>query len=360
MQTDENKFTALLRKYLDNQAEPAEIQELMGMIKSGLYDKRLKQVIDRALLEERSIHQEEVTPGESARKDISLEAAHHLLQKILSSEEQTAQLIPAAGATIRYGRWLSAAAVLLVLLTGWWFFLHRTEKELVKTAVSPAPMMPPPGKGKFMRLPDGSTVLLNNGSKLDYGEAFNNKTREVTLTGEGYFDIRRDGKRPFIVHAGKVNTTVLGTAFNIRAWAGQPEVIVTVTKGKVKVSDNTKTYGIITSNQQITVSTNTDGYYNQEVNAESALTWKKDYLILDDISFEEAAHMIGAKYHINLVLVNDKLKNCRITATFLSHENLEQVLNVVCGVWNATYSTEPDGQILIDAKDCNCSPINQQ
>jgi len=246
-----------------------------------------------------------------------------------------------------------AAAVLLLILTGWWLWYKKADKTLARAENRLVEKQVDTGKGKFMRLPDGSVVLLNHGSRLDYGGAFNIKTREVVLTGEAYFDIRQDDKRPFIVHAGRVNTTVLGTAFNIRAYPGQPEVVVTVTRGKVKVSDHKKTYGILTSNQQIAVSMDTEGFSREEVNAESIVAWKKDYLILDAISLEEASRLIGDKYHIHLLLANDEMKKCQISATFLSHESLEQVLNVVCGVLGATYTMQPNDQVVINGKGCN-------
>src|SRR5690606_2603405 len=71
---------------------------------------------------------------------------------------------------------------------------------------------------QLLLLPDGSTVLLNNNSSLDFPQQFTGDTREVILKGEAYFDIKPDASRPFIIHTGKVKTRVLGTAFNIRAY----------------------------------------------------------------------------------------------------------------------------------------------
>jgi ferric-dicitrate binding protein FerR (iron transport regulator) len=209
------------------------------------------------------------------------------------------------------------------------------------------------GKGEFIHLPDGSTVLLHSGSQLTIAANYNGRTREVTLSGEGYFDIHPDERRPFVVHTKAVNTTVLGTAFNIRAWPEQSEVVVTVTRGKVRVSDPQREYGVIGSNEQIAVDAHTKGYINQQVDADSIVAWKKDYLVLDNISLEEAAQLIGHKYHVGVVLANDALKNCRISASFLAHESLEQVLNVVCAVIEGNYTAQPNDQIIINGKGCN-------
>src|SRR5690606_4549797 len=74
---------------------------------------------------------------------------------------------------------------------------------------------------QFIKLPDGSTVLLNTGSTLDFPEAFDAQTREVRLSGEAFFNIREDQARPFVVHTGALKTTVLGTSFNVKAYEGE-------------------------------------------------------------------------------------------------------------------------------------------
>ncbi len=88
-----------------------------------------------------------------------------------------------------------------------------------------------------MVLPDGSKVWLNSASSLKYPTVFNGKTREVELTGEGYFEIKENNTRPFIVKTKKVNVTVLGTGFNINAYDDETELATTLVHGSVKVSE---------------------------------------------------------------------------------------------------------------------------
>jgi ferric-dicitrate binding protein FerR (iron transport regulator) len=154
------------------------------------------------------------------------------------------------------------------------------------------------------------------------------------------------------VHIGKVNVTVLGTAFNVRAdEAGK--VVVTVTRGRVRVADSTRILGVLVPNEQITVNTVTASFAQTQVNAATVIAWKKQYLVLDNISLEEAAVLIGDKYHVNIILSNEKMKSCRISATFLNNESLEQVLTVVSGVVNATYTLQPNDQVILKGEGCN-------
>src|ERR1700744_4643356 len=108
MQTDENRFVVLLEKHLANDATAEEGQELLLLIKSGQYDKILKQRIDGVLQDG------------LVERAISPEAARHLLYKILSSEEKTDRLIPGATPFITYRVALSAAAVVLLAIAGAW------------------------------------------------------------------------------------------------------------------------------------------------------------------------------------------------------------------------------------------------
>src|SRR5687768_13937641 len=73
-----------------------------------------------------------------------------------------------------------------------------------------------------------------------------------------------------------------------------------------------------------------DTYKEEKVVAEQFLQWKQQYLILDDISLEEAAILIGNKYHVKVSFLNDGMKQCRISATFLDNENLEQIGRASC------------------------------
>jgi ferric-dicitrate binding protein FerR (iron transport regulator) len=206
---------------------------------------------------------------------------------------------------------------------------------------------------QLIHLPDGSTVLLNDKSSLKYDQSsFNNKTREVTLTGEAFFDIKRNETKPFIVHTGKVQTKVLGTAFNINARNSSKNIEVTVTRGKVQVGDTEKIYGVITPNQQIKVNKSTLDFEQNNVSAAVVTEWKSNYLILDDINMEEAVALISQKYKVQIVLANEKIKNCRITASFLNEEDLNHVLKVISSVTETEYRYNKTGSVILDGKGC--------
>lgn len=253
---------------------------------------------------------------------------------------------------LRKWKWVAAAALLVAIISCWWLFQRQPQAPAL-TQAFPAGQTPADTGSRFIILPDGSTVLLNRGSRIDYKDPFTGPAREVTLIGEGYFDIRNNREQPFLVHTGNITTTVLGTAFNVRAYSGQEEVTVTVTKGKVKVGDGKRTFGILAPDDQIAVNKRRLEAIRSRVNAETAIAWKKEYLVLNNISLQEAAVLIGSKYHVQIRFASDRMKGCHVSATFLNNESLEQVLKVVTGVVNATYTIAPDNQVILNGEGCN-------
>ena len=95
-------------------------------------------------------------------------------------------------------------------------------------------------KGSRIRtiLPDGSTVWLNAGSKVEYDKNFSGPVRDVRLEGEAFFDVVKDPAHPFIVHADNLNIKVLGTAFNVRSYPGDKTIETTLLRGVIQVTDN--------------------------------------------------------------------------------------------------------------------------
>lgn len=289
-------------------------------------------------------------PGTEIPASLSAEMWQYLDKYI---DEDTV-LLPGSSRVyfLRRWKWIAAAALLLAVIACWWLFQWQPQAPAL-TQAFPVERIPADTGSRFVILPDGSTVLLNHGSRISYKDPFTGPAREVTLIGEGYFDIRNNKEKPFLVHTGNITTTVLGTAFNVRAYPGQEVVIVTVAKGKVKVGDDKRTFGILAPDDQIAVNRQRLEAVKSRVDAATAIAWKKEYLVLNNISLQEAAVLIGNKYHVQIRFAGDRMKGCHVSATFLNNESLEQVLKVVTGVVNATYTIGPDNQVILNGEGCN-------
>ncbi|HZY35076.1 MAG TPA: FecR domain-containing protein [Mucilaginibacter sp.] len=243
--------------------------------------------------------------------------------------------------------WRVAAAAAAMLLLGLGVYLERPQgAQLVVLSVAPS-------QKSQVVLADGSKVWVNSKSTFTYPKAFDGKTREVYLAGEAFFDIQHDAAKPFIIHTGKIVTTVLGTAFNIKVDSLQHTVVVTVTRGKVSVANGSHLLGVITPNQQISVNTVNHMKMQKTVNAGVAVAWQQNAISFNDITFADAAAQLQQRFKVKIIFANDKVKNCRFTGSALREEKLDKILKVICTFNNATYQTKADGSIVIDGPGCD-------
>ena len=313
----------------------ADIEKVKNLLKEGGYENEWLQAM------------EEVQTGLPSIANPDLVVAE---DKLLKRIQKSASI-----STAHKNRyiWLPYAAAILILLSAAVFFIRPadniTAPELAKT--KDAPSVAKDSVHKWIKLPDGTSVQLNANSHLDYPESFaGKKNREVSLTGEAYFDVKHDAAHPFIIHTGKIKTTVLGTAFNISAYSAKKGVTVTVTRGRVMVQDEQKTLAVLTPDQQL-VWNGDRSAKKLNVNADAAIEWKKSDLIMDDITLEDAAKMITSRYGMNVQFKNDKVKDCRFTAAFLNSNGINQVLSVLGDITGATLQLK-NHTIIIDGNGC--------
>ncbi|MGO4290785.1 FecR family protein [Chitinophaga sp. RAB17] len=340
-------FNELMDKYLAGKASREEWDELRGMINKGSFDDAIKNRIDA-----------EWDSG-VMEPDVSFERYHEMIGNIMSAESHIASIIPLKPNRRRSIRRLAIAAVITGLLVlpfaGWWW-QTREKKSPVAIALPAAKVAAEEEvvevQSKFVRLPDGSTVLLADNSRLEYNRDFKGDKREVRLWGEAYFDIKEVAGKPFIVKTGKLSTQVLGTAFNVKTSADQQRVVVTVTRGKVKVADEKNSYGVLVADQQLSVNMLTSTVTRAQVKSMEVVKWKDEFLVLDDVSMEEAAVMIGDKYHVKILFANESLKHCRIAGSFFHNQPLEKVLTIICSVANAGYTIYPNDKVVLNGEGC--------
>jgi transmembrane sensor len=255
--------------------------------------------------------------------------------------------------------WIRIAAAAMIIFSGsalYWFLNNKAGNEgrphtATTDVVKPRDSLRV-NKRQIIHLPDGSTVILNADTRLDYPSAFSGKTREIFLSGEAYFDIKHDPKKPFLVHTGKIVTKVLGTTFDIKAYPGDESIKVTVTRGKVQVLNENKSLGLITANQQISFSRKTEEYVEKSVDSKVVVAWKPEEIAFNDITMAEAAKRIELRFGTSVEFINPAIKNCRVTATFSDDDMLEEILTVICGVTRSDFSIQ-NNKISINGKGCS-------
>jgi ferric-dicitrate binding protein FerR (iron transport regulator) len=335
----ENRLSYLLKRHLSRQISSGESEELAALI-GQLDDEQLNAALQLCW------NEYEVTKMLDEQKGADILSAIFLAS-------------PAATPVHRIHflrrRWVrfAAASVIIIFIAGtitWRLYRNNmtgpVQNMVVATNASKAYI-------RNLTLPDGSTVVLQAGSTLDFPAAFNGNTREVSLSGEAYFDIERDATKPFIIHTGKISTTVLGTAFNIKAYPGQHNIVVSVTRGKVKVEDEQKLLAVLTPDQQLNYQSENAMASERKVDANTLVTdWTKQDMVFDESSFTTVAEVLSKRYGVTIRFNNDDLQHCPIHASFKGTEKLENVLNIVCKVQEATYEMKDDKTILISGRGC--------
>lgn len=250
-------------------------------------------------------------------------------------------------------KWVAAAGILLIAVSSIFHFVSKnsttTTMPAVNTAQTAASLT---GYTRYITLPDGSAVVLHAGAQLEYPTVFAGKTREVRLAGEAYFDVYHNPEKPFIIHTGTVKTTVLGTAFNIKS--DEKRVVVSVTRGKVKVEDESKVVAVLTPDQQVEYDITAAASAKHVVHAETVVTdWTKENMVFDGISFEEIGKILSRRYGVPVQFDNEALKKCKIRASFSGTEPLDQVAGVLSAIRNGSFAQMTDGTIVFTGEGCN-------
>ena len=276
--------------------------------------------------------------------------------KDISKEEKTGAKIISINK--RIVRVVAAAAVFIGIIGSLFFFYNRSkERQPVNYAIRQssdkskddvkAVIALHQKENRVIFLPDGSTVFLSPGSRLNYPSTFDGMNkREVYLQGEGYFDIKHNATKPFIVHTGQVATTVLGTAFNIKALPDEKFITVTVNRGRVRVSDPHKTMGIITSRERISYNTEKQTSALTKVTNDSYLDWKNRDLFIDNLTLTEAAKLLEEQYRIRIIIKDSSIREQRFTATFPKNETLEEAVKSISGFNGLSYSIDRGKSIV--------------
>lgn len=183
----------------------------------------------------------------------------------------------------------------------------------------------PKGSTYRILLPDGTTVWLNTGSSIRYPVIFNGNERHVSLTGEAYFEVAHDSTKPFLVEANGSTIRVLGTHFNISAYADEKQTTTTLVEGSVNVSRNGNTV-TLKPNQQAIVDMLTGKIHQSTADVRSAVAWKNGYFRFDEESIEDIIEKISRWYDIEAVEYQGQF-NDRFTGTFQRSKNVSQLFS---------------------------------
>lgn len=214
---------------------------------------------------------------------------------------------------------ISVAAFTLIYLTS------GEEEQIVESDQKLKKLTTSPGQKKEALLPDGTRVFLNSASSIEYSEDFTEKVREVKLSGEAFFEVAFEPERPFRVITGHMETTVLGTKFNVKENA--QAVKVTLAEGKVLVGLAGKAERITLEPGQMA----TSGSLDQEITIERValadiIAWKNGVITFKDLSLKEVIEKLELWYGVNMEVHREIDLQRKISGEF-NNENLKNILD---------------------------------
>lgn len=200
--------------------------------------------------------------------------------------------------------------------------LNQNSKELVYNSLST-----PRGGQYQLVLPDGTKVWLNAASSIRFPVAFVGKERKVTITGEAYFEVAKDKKKPFIVSSANMDVEVLGTHFNVSAYAEESIVKTTLLEGSVKIN-NKKSEVYLVPGQQSQL--NNSGHFSikNNIDVDKEIAWTKGKFQFNSNTIQEIMLQLSRWYDVE-VIYQGKVSSETFSAIIKRSSNISQVLKLM-------------------------------
>lgn len=239
-----------------------------------------------------------------------------LQKKIVSQERKNRRLF-----SIKHNALLKIAASIILLIGISWItfsILNQSKFETIQTS-------------KFQTteiLPDGTTVYLNKNSKIEYPKQFALNTREITLSGEAYFNVAKDAKRPFIITAKETQIEVLGTSFNVIANKNDDKVEVLVESGIVRLSVLNNNEKLVLTKGQFGFSQN-NSLNRNEISDLNYLSWKTKRIDFNEAPLAYVINILNQTYTSNIIISDEVSSNFKLNAKF-DKAPLDTVLKSIC------------------------------
>lgn len=349
----QEKFWVLFSKKLSGEASEEELKELEELIQRHPewqypiqnLEEFWKQQPNRDML-----HVE----------DAYLLHLHRMKELNVPFDEYGQESAPVVAITSRRKWWAWSAAAVFIIVAGLFAFNRVTGRKAADfeaVAGNLNEVSTRLGSKSQVKLPDGSVVWLNAGSRITYdNQAFGKETREVTLVGEGFFDVTKDKTKPFIIHTASINIKVLGTAFNVKAYPEDKQTETSLIRGSIEVTIKNRpndkiilspSEKLIVDNNMIAQKEKTNTSlpvsapiplqplvsinklkYNPEDSTVAETQWINNKLIFRDESFADLAVRMERWYDVKIEISDPGLMQAKLNGIFES-ETIIQALEAL-------------------------------
>lgn len=339
---NQETFWVLLSKKLSAEASDAELKELESLINAN---PQWQYAIQN--LGDLWNHQPAVDTMQE--QDAYMLHLHRMTELNVSFGEYSSVIsMPSNNRKKWY--WMAAAAVVACVafftLSG--FFNKQSGQVKASTPLNEVATRQ--GSKSKVTLPDGSIVWLNAGSKIVYNKEYGQQLREVTLTGEGYFDVIKMADKPFIIHTSNINIKVLGTVFNVKAYPEDKQTETSLIRGSIEVTIKNRPNDkiilspfekLVVENEALQLNTTAGEkgilppaisinklHYSIADSTVAETQWIDNKLVFNDESFGELAIRMERWYNVEISISDPYLLQKRLTGNF-EKETVEQALEAL-------------------------------
>lgn len=248
--------------------------------------------------------------------------------------------------------WMQIAASILFIIAGSLTVLTYMQNKTISSLAEQNVVIRSGDYGKsLVTLPDGTIVYLNAKSSLTYSQDFGRESRNVALSGEGFFEVKKDMKKQFTVKTGYMDITVLGTKFNVYAYQDKDIVEMSLVEGSVNIATVLPPYKNINvkPNEKVTYYKKTGELTHESTSNEAETAWMKKELVFRSEKLENVFNCLSRKFAVSFNVEDESLLDDIYTGTF-EDENIESILKVLKTHYKFDYQNE-DGIITIQSKE---------
>ena len=327
MNSELNDIDDLIGKVLSEEATLEEAREVETWRKAS--DENQKYYADMQLIFSKAASNE-------VKVDFDADEAWRKVQK---------KLVKTKTRTIDWQPLRIAAGIVLVAVVGifaWRSFVNKATQTMAIVSTSTV---------VHDTLPDGSAAVLNKQSSIEFSYNPREKTRKVKLKGEGYFEVKHEEEKPFVIEADEAFVRDIGTSFNIKSYPGKDTIEVLVQSGVVQF------YTV--NDPGLMVSAGETGLYSKRAKTFSklakadtnVLAYKTRVFAFHATDLRSAIEQINEVYDSKIKLANDIIANCQVTVTFRNNE-LDEIVEVLAETLGLTVERTDQNEIILNGTKC--------
>ncbi|HZY81820.1 MAG TPA: FecR domain-containing protein [Cyclobacteriaceae bacterium] len=324
-----NDIDDLIGKVLSGEATPEEIREVEDWRKASSDNE--KYYVDMQMIFTRA-------SGNRVKMDFDTDAAWKKVKSRLGTKV-------VAMPDTRQTNWSAlriAASIVLVLTVG--IFAWRWFNQPIETlaVVSENTVVE-------NTLPDGSTAVLNKRSSITYEYNPKEKTRKVKLKGEGFFEVKHEEEKPFLIETEETLVRDIGTAFNIKSYPDKDTVEVVVQEGVVQFY-TLNDPGLTISAGETGIYSKRSKFFTKLAKADTnVLAYKTRVFNFNATDLRTAVNQINEVYDSHILLGNTEIGNCQLTVTFRDNK-IDEMVDIIAETLGVTVERNDRNEIILNGK----------